>query len=130
MSNTMKTIDEILDWRQRAELELHTMLPGVHPHSSRLIREEAIAIRDKHKAKAKQAILALMAERERKLLDFVLGEDEVFLDISIVDNTGRTIDRVLGTSYTPYMVARNNLRAEQRRRAELTAQSPTNKEEL
>ena len=44
----------------------------------------------------------------------VIGESEVFIDIPVVGNTGKEVDRITGESYTPYMIARNNLRHEQR----------------
>ena len=53
--------------------------------------------------------LKLLAEvRER-----VIGEDEVFVDLPIVDGTGKTIS-IVDRSFTTYMVVKNHLRAEQR----------------
>lgn len=53
--------------------------------------------------------LKLLAEvRER-----VVGEDEVFVDLPIVDGTGKTIS-IIDRSFTTNMVVKNHLRAEQR----------------
>jgi len=51
---------------------------------------------------------------ERLVLDDVIKEDEVFIDIPVVNNLGEVTQIIDGSSYTPYMVARNNLRATQR----------------
>jgi hypothetical protein len=57
---------------------------------------------------AKQAIKELFLE--------LVGEDEVFVDIPVLDNTGKVKEIIKGDSFTPYMVMRNNLRNELRER--------------
>lgn len=57
-----------------------------------------------------QALAQLLALLEGE----VIGEDEVFIDIPIVDHRGKEIDRINNKSYTPIMLGRNHLRAEQR----------------
>jgi hypothetical protein len=59
----------------------------------------------------KQAILTAV----RQFVVDIIGEDEVFIDIPIADHTGKVTSRIDGNSYTPFMVARNYLRAEQRK---------------
>lgn len=49
-------------------------------------------------------------------IDAIIGEDEVFLDIPVLNGNGEVAYRITGESYTPFMVARNNLRTEQRQR--------------
>ena len=68
-------------------------------------------------AEAKAAIQSLIRTEKLKLLaevrERVIGEDEVFVDLPIVDGTGKTIS-IIDRSFTTYMVVKNHLRAEQR----------------
>ena len=64
-----------------------------------------------------EEVLALIRTEKLKLLaevrERVIGEDEVFVDLPIVDGTGKTIS-IVDRSFTTYMVVKNQLRAEQR----------------
>ena len=44
----------------------------------------------------------------------LIGEDEVFIDIPVVNHLGEVTDTIKGETYTPYMIAKNQLRAELR----------------
>lgn len=60
---------------------------------------------------------ALTAIREANK-KYVVGEEEKFTNIPVLDHTG-SVERVIkGDSYTPLMVARNTLREEQRKSME------------
>jgi len=48
-----------------------------------------------------------------EIMKEVLGENEVFVDIPIVDAFGRTTKVIKGESFAPYMIPRNSLRSEQ-----------------
>ena len=65
----------------------------------------------------KAAIESLIRTEKLKLLaevrERVIGEDDVFVDLPIVDGTGKTIS-IVDRSFTTYMVVKNQLRAEQR----------------
>ena len=49
------------------------------------------------------------------ILTEVIGEDEVFVDIPVLDGYGKQTSIIAGESYTEYMVMRNGLRKQQRR---------------
>lgn len=48
----------------------------------------------------------------------MIGEDEVFIDIPVLDHLGNVKSVISGESYTPYMVAKNDLRKKLRQKIE------------
>lgn len=60
--------------------------------------------------------LKQLTQLHHEEVERIIGEDEVFVDIPMVDHIGNTESIIKGKSYTPYMVARNYLRQDQRNR--------------
>ena len=65
-----------------------------------------------------EEIIEAIAEAEGSLYQLILteviGEDEVFVDIPVLDGYGKQTSIIAGESYTEYMVMRNGLRKKQR----------------
>jgi hypothetical protein len=61
---------------------------------------------------------AAQQELKQAILHWVntelIGEDEVFTDIPVLDVHGQVESVITGDSFTPYMVMRNSLRTKQR----------------
>ena len=94
------------------------------PHTSDELRKLLIEFDAADKStdeKALQAFKKIEAKvLPRSTVEEAIGENEVFIDIPTVDHTGKVISVLKGDSYTPYMVARNHLRADIRQKLNLT----------
>jgi CRISPR/Cas system-associated endoribonuclease Cas2 len=62
--------------------------------------------------KIKEELKDELVAKIKALVVESIGKDEVFIDIAEVDHTGKVTKRHFGESYTPYMLARNQLRGE------------------
>lgn len=89
-----------------------TINDSLHQISTRALRDAPIYVGHVSNAKS-----SLKNEVKNLMLELI-GEDEVFIDIPIVDHTGKQVSMINGRSYTPMMVARNDLRNELRKKVE------------
>lgn len=108
MKDTTTTIDEILG-QLLGKVSVEFMS---HPDGKRIVMPAKELYN--FQQEAKQALLQWHRDKARSYVLEVIGDNEVYIDIPEVDNTGKVTKVHRGESYTPYMLARNTLRAEQR----------------
>lgn len=84
-----------------------------------------VAVRGRGKKQDDDYVTQTVEKFKRSFAQHVVGEDEVFIDIPILDHTGKVESVIDGRTFTPYMLMRNSLRREQRQKL---WNKPTDKE--